>query len=125
MHSAHGAGRSSFVATQRPQGVIRGLTRPGARVSSHHNKSPSPQPENDLAARIASGEFTDAGSTKEKLTKPVRQALAKLPGGERRVLGLTVLVNSCGQHRSHPGVPPQVPIVRRSAKDTFLGLLHV
>ncbi|EFJ40130.1 hypothetical protein VOLCADRAFT_100143 [Volvox carteri f. nagariensis] len=33
----------------------------------------------NLDARIESGEFTDAGSTKEKLTRPLRQALAKEP----------------------------------------------
>lgn len=31
--------------------------------------------------RIASGEFTDAGSTKERLTRPIRRALAKDPVG--------------------------------------------
>lgn len=31
----------------------------------------------NLDARISSGEFTDAGSTKEKLSRPVRQLLAK------------------------------------------------
>ncbi|GLC45871.1 hypothetical protein PLESTB_001447900 [Pleodorina starrii] len=33
----------------------------------------------NLDERIESGEFTDAGSTKEKLTRPLRQALAKEP----------------------------------------------
>lgn len=33
----------------------------------------------NLDARIESGEFTDEGSTKEKLTRPLRQALAKDP----------------------------------------------
>ncbi|KXZ44112.1 hypothetical protein GPECTOR_73g633 [Gonium pectorale] len=33
----------------------------------------------NLDARIESGEFTDAGSTKEKITRPLRQALAKEP----------------------------------------------
>jgi hypothetical protein len=35
----------------------------------------------DLASRIESGEFTDSGSTKEKLTRPVRRALANDPTG--------------------------------------------
>lgn len=40
---------------------------------------PLPKPGQNLDARIESGEFTDAGSTKEKLTRPVRQILAKDP----------------------------------------------
>ena len=35
----------------------------------------------DLDDRIASGEFTDAGSTKEKLTRPIRKLLAQDPVG--------------------------------------------
>jgi beta-ring hydroxylase len=35
----------------------------------------------DLASRIESGEFTDSGSTKEKITRPVRRALANDPTG--------------------------------------------
>jgi beta-ring hydroxylase len=35
----------------------------------------------DLDSRIASGEFSDAGSTKEKVTRPVRKALAQDPTG--------------------------------------------
>ena len=35
----------------------------------------------DLDARISSGEFTDSGSTKEKLTRPVRKVLAQDPVG--------------------------------------------
>ncbi len=35
----------------------------------------------DLDERIMSGEFTDQGSTKEKLTRPIRKALAKDPVG--------------------------------------------
>lgn len=34
-----------------------------------------------LDKRILSGEFTDEGSTKEKLTRPLRKALAKDPVG--------------------------------------------
>ncbi len=34
-----------------------------------------------LDSRILSGEFTDEGSTKEKLTRPLRKALAKDPVG--------------------------------------------
>jgi hypothetical protein len=35
----------------------------------------------DLDSRIASGEFTDSGSTKEQLTRPLRKALAQDPLG--------------------------------------------
>lgn len=35
----------------------------------------------DINDRILSGEFTDSGSTKEKLTRPLRKALAKDPTG--------------------------------------------
>lgn len=34
-----------------------------------------------LEDRIAAGEFTDAGSTKERLTRPLRRVLAKDPIG--------------------------------------------
>lgn len=40
------------------------------------------EPEaDDINQRILSGEFTDAGSTKEKLTRPIRKALAQDPVG--------------------------------------------
>lgn len=41
------------------------------------------QPEcaEDINSRILSGEFTDSGSTKEKLTRPIRKALAQDPLG--------------------------------------------
>ncbi len=46
----------------------------------------------DLDARILSGEFSDTGSTKEKLTRPVRQFLAKDPVvGEMGRLGVGLL----------------------------------
>jgi hypothetical protein len=35
----------------------------------------------ELEARIMSGEFTDTGSTKEKITRPIRKALADEPTG--------------------------------------------
>lgn len=35
----------------------------------------------DLSERILSGEFTDAGSTKEKMTRPIRKFLAQDPVG--------------------------------------------
>lgn len=41
-----------------------------------------------LDERIASGEFDDSGSTKEKMTRPIRKALAKEPLGIGRVLSM-------------------------------------
>ncbi len=43
--------------------------------------APQREPATDLESRIASGEFTDSGSTKEKLTRPLRKALAQDPTG--------------------------------------------
>eukprot|EP00775_Hariotina_reticulata_P013601 gene13601-13726_t len=42
----------------------------------------------ELNDRILSGEFTDSGSTKEKLTRPVRKILAQDPVGIGRLLAL-------------------------------------
>lgn len=43
---------------------------------------PAPHPAgSSLEERIAAGEFTDAGSTKERLTRPLRRILAKDPIG--------------------------------------------
>lgn len=42
----------------------------------------------DLSERILSGEFTDSGSTKEKLTRPVRKLLAQDPVGIGEQAGL-------------------------------------
>lgn len=44
-------------------------------------KSSSPETGDALGDRILSGEFTDEGSTKERLTRPVRKFLAKDPIG--------------------------------------------
>jgi hypothetical protein len=46
--------------------------------------TPSPMTsfeDDELGNRILSGEFTDSGSTKEKLTRPVRKFLAQDPTG--------------------------------------------
>lgn len=48
--------------------------RPAPKLVGAMSISPS---GSNLDARISSGEFTDAGSTKEKLSRPVRQILAK------------------------------------------------
>lgn len=42
---------------------------------------PDSSNEDELQKRILSGEFTDSGSTKEKLTRPVRKILAQDPVG--------------------------------------------
>lgn len=44
----------------------------------------------DLSERILSGEFTDSGSTKEKLTRPVRKLLAQDPVGIGRLMALVL-----------------------------------
>ena len=52
----------------------------------HANNGSSPEASTsydsgDLGERILSGEFTEEGSTREKLTRPIRKALAKDPIG--------------------------------------------
>jgi hypothetical protein len=37
--------------------------------------------KDDLAERILSGQYGDVGSTKEKMTRPMRKALAQAPAG--------------------------------------------
>ncbi len=74
MHSLHqasvnGAGRARAGVQQR---------RAGLKVSPC---AASNKPSGSLEERIASGEFTDAGSTKERLTRPLRRALAADPTG--------------------------------------------
>eukprot|EP00882_Tetradesmus_deserticola_P010948 GHRQ01011581.1.p1 GENE.GHRQ01011581.1~~GHRQ01011581.1.p1 ORF type:complete len:120 (+),score=16.80 GHRQ01011581.1:879-1238(+) len=62
----------------------------------------------DLSERILSGEFTDSGSTKEKLTRPVRKLLAQDPVGvgERAGWVLTSRVTQQAHTHAHhtPGV---------------------
>jgi hypothetical protein len=53
----------------------------------------------DLSERILSGEFTDSGSTKEKLTRPVRKLLAQDPVGVGEQAGLAAsLLWWCSRH---------------------------
>jgi len=55
-----------------------------AAVPQDDSTKPEQQEEpgaDDINQRILSGEFTDAGSTKEKLTRPIRKALAQDPVG--------------------------------------------
>ena len=51
----------------------------------------------DLGERILSGEFTDEGSTKERLTRPLRKILAKDPigPGTVRIRDLACVVSTC------------------------------
>jgi len=50
------------------------------------NRSIPNNSQSDLDDRIMSGEFTDSGSTKEKLTRPIRKMLAKDPLGPGRAV---------------------------------------
>jgi len=60
----------------------RGLVVHALNSSSDDEGGVSRKAGASLDERIASGEFTDAGSTKEQLTRPVRKALSSmgLPG---------------------------------------------
>ncbi|CAK0785609.1 hypothetical protein CVIRNUC_008820 [Coccomyxa viridis] len=55
---------------------------------SNGNKSGSSVSNKSLDERILSGEFTDQGSTKERITRPIRKALAKDPVGPGRNIAL-------------------------------------
>jgi hypothetical protein len=48
-------------------------------------KQQQPESAEDINSRILSGEFTDSGSTKEKMTRPIRKALAQDPIGIGKV----------------------------------------
>jgi len=50
------------------------------------NRSIPNNSQSDLDDRIMSGEFTDSGSTKEKITRPIRKMLAKDPLGPGRAV---------------------------------------
>ncbi len=106
-----------------------------AAIASHDNaqnpaKPPQPvaspklvgamQPSkgSSLDERISSGEFTDAGSTKEKLSRPLRQVLAKdkLGPGAGRVLWVhTACHTHVGAYLSHTHKQPSHPPKTRSS----------
>ena len=65
--------RPCFTARVVPRAVDS-----GKESASDWNERPK---GTDLDERILSGEFTDSGSTKEKLTRPVRKLLAQDPVG--------------------------------------------
>jgi hypothetical protein len=71
---------TQLAGKQRP-----GPARPCPRQAPRHQvRRVAVQAESkgdSLEDRIASGEFGDSGSTKEKLTRPVRKALAQDPTG--------------------------------------------
>jgi hypothetical protein len=54
---------------------------PCTRAAKEDNNQDGNGEYSKLEARIASGEFTDTGSTKEKITRPLRKALAEEPTG--------------------------------------------
>lgn len=54
---------------------------PCTRAAKVDEKADEKEAISALEARIMSGEFTDAGSTKEKMTRPLRKALADEPTG--------------------------------------------
>lgn len=69
-----------FAPIQRQQ-VCRRHIIAAAVPEDDSTKAEEQASEEDINQRILSGEFTDAGSTKEKLTRPIRKALAQDPVG--------------------------------------------
>ncbi|WPT10956.1 Protein LUTEIN DEFICIENT 5 [Picochlorum sp. SENEW3] len=63
-----------------------GITRQGVSRAVDCGAFGKKKNEGSLDDRIASGEFDDSGSTKEKMTRPLRKALAKDPLGVGRAL---------------------------------------
>ncbi|KAI8106875.1 hypothetical protein M9434_001529 [Picochlorum sp. BPE23] len=63
-----------------------GITRQGVSRPVDCGAFGKKKNEGSLDDRIASGEFDDSGSTKEKMTRPLRKALAKDPLGVGRAL---------------------------------------
>lgn len=69
------------LASRRAVRVARRQVQVFAEEKKGGVLTPEPPKEASLEERIASGQYTDSGSTKEKLTRPIRQALAKDPVG--------------------------------------------
>jgi len=78
-----GAIRASPVAVRAPIGVRRTVLARAAEEDPHKD-APANQ---SLEDRIAAGEFSDVGSTKERLTRPLRRLLAQDPVGIGEVWG--------------------------------------
>lgn len=81
----HRGGCTRTTSLHRVAPIARPVRCLAAKPSSD-SKSVANDPElrkkaDDLSERILSGEFTDSGSTKEKLTRPVRKFLAQDPVG--------------------------------------------
>ena len=87
-----------YVAARQQRLRSRQLMVPAA-VPDDDSKQPKQAGpgEEDINSRILSGEFTDSGSTKEKLTRPIRKALAQDPVGigERLRPPATLAAHSC------------------------------
>lgn len=66
---------NASVCFKRSHGKRRRLLDLGCSALSSPDDSPA-EKELDLSERILSGEFTDQGSTREKLTRPLRRILA-------------------------------------------------
>lgn len=80
------ASTSFFAGRQLPGWAASRRAQAGGRrqqlqVSAQGKEEKNALKKGSLDERIASGEFTDAGSTKERLTRPIRRALAKDPVG--------------------------------------------
>ena len=81
-----GKRRSAQTAAARSNGIPPGqASQNGASISgrSSNDSAFEAMDKNggSLDTRIMSGEFTDDGSTKERLTRPIRKVLAKDRGG--------------------------------------------
>ncbi len=91
------ASTSSFTGSQLPRWAPSRRAQAGGRRQQLQVSAQSSDEKKllkkggSLDERIASGEFTDAGSTKERLTRPLRRALAKDPVGPGAPLGLAAL----------------------------------
>eukprot|EP00879_Flechtneria_rotunda_P004614 GHRR01004870.1.p1 GENE.GHRR01004870.1~~GHRR01004870.1.p1 ORF type:complete len:511 (+),score=151.20 GHRR01004870.1:254-1786(+) len=91
--------RAPPATTRNPRGAcvhhpVRPATRQTAIPASGNglngNGPQQGQKAGSLDERILSGEFTDSGSTKERLTRPIRKFLAKDPVGVGRFLALNL-----------------------------------
>ncbi len=67
------------LARRRPACVVRASS--GDSHKTRNSQGDSDANVSSLDERILSGEFTDSGSTKEKITRPLRKLLAKDPVG--------------------------------------------
>jgi hypothetical protein len=74
--------RAHNLGGARASGVASRPTLPRRIVVvKAENENSEPKATSSLDDRIAAGEFTDVGSTKERLTRPIRRVLAQDPVG--------------------------------------------